>query len=225
MLAPAMATMLAVAHHRRRRRPPALHAALTRRGRRDVQRSCASTAARAPTTPCWCSRTARPGTRRSARRTLGSRCDRARSPRSACRSPVQMARDAEGATKLARIMVRGARSTRRGPPRGARGRRQPARAVLAERRRPVLGPGAVRARRERRGASTRSRSRSPTTASMVCRDGIARRRTTPTRSRQRHGRRASIEIVCDLHAGAERGDDAASPTSATPTSTRTCGTS
>ena len=54
MLAPNMATMLAVLHDRRRRRPrhPAGRAARGRRGRRSTRSR--STAAPPPTTPCWC---------------------------------------------------------------------------------------------------------------------------------------------------------------------------
>ena len=95
----------------------------------------------------------------------------------------QMAADAEGATKLATIVVRGARSDGRGAHRGARGRAQPARAVLALRQRPVLGPRALRARRERRALRSRARRhRVPGRAGVPRRHRRAARRGRARRS-------------------------------------------
>ena len=68
----------------------------------------------------------------------------------------QMARDAEGASKLVRLHVVGAASyedARRG---GAPGRRFAAGPVLVQRRGPLLGAGALGARRQRRGVRPRA---------------------------------------------------------------------
>ena len=59
----------------------------------------------------------------------------------------QLAEDSEGATRVAEIRVLGAAERRRRAARGPRRRRQPARQGLAVRRRPVLGPDLLRARR------------------------------------------------------------------------------
>ena len=75
----------------------------------------------------------------------------------------QMARDAEGATKLVRIKVVGARTDAEARI-AARRRQQSARAVLAQRRRRLLGPRALGARCERARSSSPSRSTSRTTA-------------------------------------------------------------
>ncbi len=86
----------------------------------------------------------------------------------------QMARDAEGATKLARVTVRGAGSYQDARRAARAGRGVPARAVLPERRGPVLGPGALRARGERRRVRSGAR-----------RDRLQRDRGVPRRHRGR----------------------------------------
>ena len=82
--------------------------------------------------------------------------------------------DAEGATKVVALARarRAHRRTRRSS-RRAHGRRQPARAVLALRQGPVLGPGALRARRERRVRSIPKQVDISYDGVTVCRDGIA----------------------------------------------------
>ena len=96
---------------------------------------------------------------------------------------------------------------------------EPARAVLALRQGPVLGPGALRARRERRVLRP-ERVDIAYDGIIVCR---ARHRR---RARRGRGRRASMERARHRDRvrpprRPRRGDDAASPTSPTRTSTRT----
>ena len=93
----------------------------------------------------------------------------------------QMARDAEGATKFARVTVRGARSVDEARPRPRAGRRLAAGPVLAERRGPLLGPRALRARRQRRDVRP-----------GAGRDRVQRHRRLPQRHRRvrRPGRRS-----------------------------------
>ena len=119
---------------------------------------------------CW--RTARSGTRRSRARAVRTR--RSATGSTPC-APISRARwrpTPRVPPSSRRSSCAGARSDGRGAHRGPRRRAQPARAVLALRQRPVLGPRAVRAGRERRRASIPSGSRSRTRA-WVCRDGIA----------------------------------------------------
>ena len=111
------------AHHRRRRRSE--HAARDADARRSPTRSTASssTTARAPTTPCSCSPTARSATRRSPARAAPTRPSATRLAAACADLARQMAADAEGATKLATVVVRGARSAAEARTRGARRRR------------------------------------------------------------------------------------------------------
>ena len=143
---------------------------------------------------------------------------RTRSP-SVCGSLAeQMARDAEGATKFVRVRVVG-RATQRGSAgRRPRGRQQPARAVLAQRRRRLLGPSALGARRERCVHRPRAgrhllqrRHRLPRRHRLRARRGRARRA---------HGRprRSSSAATCAWRT-AKR--PCSRPISRTHTSTRT----
>ena len=95
---------------------------------------------------------------------------------------------------------------RRRAPRGPGGRREPARAVLAVRRRPVLGSGPVGARGERRVVRPRAG-----------RDLLQRHHGVPRRHRGRCTTRRAladvmadrdIEIVCDLREGMGQAADA-----------------
>ena len=120
--------------------------------------------------------------------------DAARAHRRARRG-VRFARRADGTRRRGRDQVR-ARACRRCPVAGRRPgcrprrREQPARAVLAERRRSVLGSGAVGARCERRARSIPSGSTIAYNGVTVCRDGIAcaarRSRARPGDGRARH---------------------------------------
>ena len=163
------------AHHRRRGRARRRCSALLERAVDDiVQRARRRRVHEHQRHRAACSRTARAGnppisterprrTTRSVEALTAACADLAR----------QMAADAEGATKLVTVVVRGARS-RHEARRAARAvASQPARAVLALRRGPVLGSRALRARRERRVLRPRARRHRRTTASSVCRDGIA----------------------------------------------------
>ena len=110
----------------------------------------------ARTTPCSSSPAVRSRTARCRRgrgsHAFGGALWRARAPSLA----DQMATDAEGATKLERIAVRGAHS-KQDVGTGAAGRRQSQlRAMLALRCRSVLGTGAVRVGSERRSLQTRT---------------------------------------------------------------------
>ena len=132
----------------------------------------------------------------------------------------QMAADAEGATKLVHLVVRGARSSEEAR-RAARARRvQPARAVLALRRGSVLGSSALGARRERRRSSNPSASTSRTTASRSAATASPRCTTRP-RCRRRWRSATSRSCATSTSVAARR--RCASPTSPTRTSTRTWG--
>ena len=167
---------------------------------------CSSTGARAPTTPCSCSPTGPPATTpitrgRPARTTRSPR----RSPRCATPSPTQMAADAEGATKLARIVVP-APGQRGGAARRAHGRRQ---SQLVQcslyGKDPYWGRVLSGARRERRVPRSRAG-----------RHRLQRHHRLPRRRRRPHDETAvaapswprDIEIACDLHQGNGRGDGA-----------------
>ena len=174
MLSPAMATMLAVVTTDAAVDHAALQRALARRGRRDVR---LPDRRRRPLDQRHGARARQRAGRRGRRRTRSP----TRSPRCAASLAEQMARDAEGATKFVRVDVVGARIRRRRPRRGPRRREQPARAVLAQRRRPVLGPGALRARRERRVHRSGAR-----------RHLLQRRHRVPRRHRVRRTTRAAL---------------------------------
>ena len=209
------------AHHRRRGRSRARSSALLAdRGRPTASTRSSSTRARAPTTPCSCSPTARPATSRSRRRRASPTPASARRSTAACADLAhQMAADAEGATKLVTLTVRGARNAAEARQRGARRREQPARAVLALRQGPVLGPDPLRARRERRGVRSRAGRDRLRQGVTVCRDGIAAPHDAAAlaaahdrarrRDRLRPARPATARRRC------------CSPTSRTRTSTRT----
>ena len=165
MLAPNMATMLAVLHHRRRRRPGHAAAGAARGGRRLVQRDDGRRLHLDQRHRAGAGQ--RPGRRRRRRGALTAALSEA------CGSLAeQMVDDAEGATKVSHIRVVGARERRRGPPGGPQGGRLHARAVLPQRRGPVLGPGRQRARFGRR----RLRPRQVSVAYggvVVCAGGVA----------------------------------------------------
>ena len=127
--------------------------------------------------------------------------------------------DAEGATKCVTLTVRGARNDRRGAARGAAGRVEPARAVLALRQGPVLGPDHLRARRERRDVRSRAGRRSPTTASSCAEHGIAAAHDADAVARA-HGAARPRDHLRPAPRQ-RRGDRCSSPTSPTRTSTRT----
>ena len=87
---------------------------------------------------------------------------------------AQMAGDAEGATKVVRVAVDRAPPPTTRPDRAAR--RWPSSQlvqVLVVRRGPVLGPGRQRARQRRRRLRPRPACRSPTAASSVAAGGVA----------------------------------------------------
>ena len=211
-------------HDRCRRR--SRHAATRARagGAGDASTVSPSTAAARRTTPCWCWRT--DGRARSMPHALTGALTEV------CGSLAeQMARDAEGATKFVRVRVVGARNDRRSPDRGPGRGEQPARAVLAQRQRSLLGAGAVGARRERRVSRSRSgrhrlqrrhrvprrrrvrarrsrdhaRPRASTTSrsSATCARRTARRRCSPPISRTRTSTRTGARRE---HESRERGD-------------------
>ena len=111
----------------------------------------------------------------------------------------QMATDAEGATKCVTLTVRGARNAARSAAGGADGRVEPARAVLALRQGPVLGPDHLRARGERRDVRPRAGRPSRTTASSSAATASPRRTTTSAVAAAMEQR--DLEITCDLHNG------------------------
>ena len=131
----------------------------------------------------------------------------------------QMARDAEGATKFVRVRVVGART--QGEARiAARGRRQqPARAVLAQRRRRILGPRALGAGSERRVHRSRGASTSRTTAWWCAATAIACAHDDEARSpRTWRVARSSCSATCTSRTARRR---CSPPTFPTRTSTRT----
>ena len=160
MLAPDMATMLAVLTTDAARRPGrAAGGAAGRRWPAVVQRPDRSTAARRPTTPCSLLASGRAGAGRpDAARDGGRRGVRSTWPR-------QMAGDAEGATKVVpRPGDRGG-VRRRGPPGGPQGGREPARAsARGTAQDPYWGRIASELGSAGRRASTRDRCPSPTAA-------------------------------------------------------------
>ena len=175
MLAPNMATMLAVLTTDAAVEPDALAEALAPRRAELVQRHDRSTAARRPTTPCSCWRAGgRTGRRprRCAPRLAEACADLAR----------QMVGDAEGATKVVTVRVDRRRHRRGGAVGGPQGGREPAGEVLVVRRGPVLGPDRERARAARASPSTPTWSAWPT-AARSCAGRHRGRRTTRPRSR------------------------------------------
>ena len=132
-----------------------------------------------------------------------------------------MARDAEGATKFVRVRVVGARTDAEARIAARAVAEQPARAVLAQRRRPVLGPGALGARRERRVHRSRAgrhllqrRHRVPRRHRVRARRGRARRGAWPARD---------IEIALRPAPRRTARRRCSPPTCRTRTSTRTGG--
>ena len=193
--------------------PATLHRALARAVDDDASTASASTAAARPTTPCSCSPTAAPArsTPDGAHRRVSPRCA-ARSP-SRWRATPKARRSSSGSRCVGAASAAEARVAARAVA------EQPARAVLAERRRPVLGPGALRARRERRVHRSRSASTSPTTASP-CAATASRARTTRRALAQRHGRARHRDPLRPARGRTAR-RWCSPPTSRTPTSTRT----
>ena len=214
MLAPAMATMLAVAHHRRgRRRPPRCTPRSSARSTTRSTRS-SSTAARAPTTPCWCWRTARAGNdadrhRAATRSTRSSRP----SPRSATSSPRRWRPTPRAPRSSRTVVVRGARSSDDDARRAARAvAAQPARAVLALRRDPYWGR--VLSELGASGAFLDpERVDIAYNGITVCRDGIAAL-ARRDRAREVDGRRATSRSCATCTRG--RGEAAVRFTDLTP---------
>ena len=180
MLSPAMATMLAVvttdvridpttlaeallaATDRHVRRPDRRrldeherHGARARQRRSPASTTATSTSARSPT----------------------------RSPRSAARSPSRWHATPRAPRSWSALHVVGAASYEDARRAARAGRRLAARAVLVQRRGPLLGPGPLRARRERREFDPGAGRRSPT-AGSPCATTASRRATrrSPTRS-------------------------------------------
>ena len=108
----------------------------------------------------------------------------------------QMAQDAEGATKFVRVQVVGARTQAEARIAAARGGQQPARAVLAQRRRRLLGSCALGAGRERcvHRPGTVDIAYNDVT---VCRDGVACAHDAVALAEHMGGR--EIDLRCDLH--------------------------
>ena len=136
---------------------------------------------------------------------------------------VRLARRADGARRRRRDQVRpGPRRRRphagRSADRGPRGRQQPARAVLAQRRRRLLGPGALGARRERRVHRSRSGRHLLQRRHRVPRRHRVRARRS--RARAAHGRatRSRSSATCASRTARRR---CSPPISRTRTSTRT----
>ena len=200
MLSPAMATMLAVAHHRRRGRPRRAAARARRRGRRARSTASASTAAARTNDTVLVLANGRAGRGRSAR--AHRRADRG----------VRLARRADGARRRRRDEVRARRASSAPAPTPTRASR-PGRSpnsqlvqcslngddpywgrVLSE----LGASGALHRSRARRHLLQR-RHRVPRRHRVRARRGRARRARWPARD---------IEILCDLHARARRGDGA-----------------
>ena len=208
------------AHHRRRRRPARAAPRRWPRGRRDSSTACRRRLheherhrARARERPGR-ERIDGSGTRT---RRAHRRADRASAGRSPSRwRATPRARPSSSASSCA-----GAALRRRGAP----SRRAPSRdSQLVQCSLNGEDPywGRVLSELGASGAQLRSRSRStsPTTASR-CAATASRADARRRRARARSWRALEIEIVCDLHAGARRGDGALHRPLATRTSTRT----
>ena len=204
------------AHHRRRGRARRRSSRALQRVVADASTASWSTGAAAPTTPCSCSPTAAAGDRDRPSTAVPRHRRAHRGVRVAAE---QMARDAEGATKLARIVVQ--RRAHRRPRRGSR----PARSRDSQLVQcslygndPYWGRVLSRARRERRVLRSRAgrhrlqrRRRLPRRHRVRARRGRARRARWPA---------ATSTSSLDLHAATAR-RRCSSPTSPTRTSTRT----
>ena len=156
----------------------------------------------------------------------GLRRQRRRRPRltaaltEACRSLAeQMVDDAEGATKVAHVRVRGARERRGGARGGPQGGRLHARAVLALRRGPVLGPHRLRARLGRDTPSTSTGCRWPTAAPWSVPAAWRAPHDAAAVAAHMAGRHIELDVRPRTRVGARR--SSWGPTSATATSTRT----
>ena len=200
MLAPSMATMLAVLTTDVAVEPGAAAARAARRGRRAASTRWSSTRCRAPTTPCSCSPTAPPATSRSPRRRAPrtARSSR-RSPRRAATSrtrwpPTPRARPS--ASTLARAR-RPHRPTRRGsrPARSRAASSCSARSTARIRTGAGSSPSSASAAR----CSIPSRSTIAYDGIVVCETGIAAAHDADALAQVMEQR--DLEITCDLHLG------------------------
>ena len=200
------------AHHRRRGRPRGAAAVARARGERDLR---LPERRRVPIHQRHRDRAGQRSGRRG-RRDCAHRCaHRACAARSPSRwRATPRARPSSCASTWSAPAPR-AEAAGRGP----RGCQQPARAVLAQRRRRLLGPGALGARRERRVHRSRAASTSPTTASR-CAATASRARTTKPLLATPHGRARDRDALRPARSRTAR-QQCSPPTSRTPTSTRT----
>ena len=163
-----------------------------------------STAARAPTTPCSCSRTAPPATSRSTPRARATTRSSMPSPRRARprRSRWRRRRGRDQARHASRCAAP-APTPRRGSRRAPVADSQLVQCSLYGER-PVLGPGALGARRERRAFDPEQR-RHRLQRRSSCAATASPPRTTPPRSPRRWPG-ATSTIDCDLARRQRRGD-------------------